>query len=133
MPINDEKEVPYKSTVEGVMHACGHDAHTASLLITAKILKEHSDAIHGNVVLIHQHAEEVLPGGARAMIEAGALDGVDYVFGTHTASHIDANKSDFVLDLLMQLQIHLKLKSKGLVGMAQCLNSQKTQLSQLHH
>lgn len=95
LPIQDEKDVPYKSKVDGMMHACGHDAHTASLLITAKILKKHEQDIHGNVVLIHQHAEESLPGGAKAMVEAGALDGVDYVFGTHTASHIDANKVGF--------------------------------------
>lgn len=92
LPIQDEKDVPYKSTVDGVMHACGHDAHTASLLITAKILQENTQDIHGNVVLIHQHAEEVLPGGAKSMVDAGALKDVDYLFGTHTASHIDANK-----------------------------------------
>ena len=116
LPINDEKEVPYKSTVEGVMHACGHDAHTASLLITAKILKEHSDAIHGNVVLIHQHAEEVLPGGARAMIEAGALDGVDYVFGTHTASHIDANKVGFCAGPAYAAADSFEIEIQGLGG-----------------
>nr|WP_263314304.1 amidohydrolase [Mammaliicoccus sp. Marseille-Q6498] len=95
LPIQDEKDVPYKSQVDGVMHACGHDAHTASLLITAKILKKHEKEIYGNVVLIHQHAEEVIPGGAKSMVEAGALDGVDYIFGTHTASHIEANKVGF--------------------------------------
>ncbi|GGI39719.1 M20 metallopeptidase family protein [Mammaliicoccus stepanovicii] len=95
LPIQDEKDVPYKSTVDGVMHACGHDAHTASLLITAKILQENTQDIHGNVVLIHQHAEEVLPGGAKSMVDAGALKDVDYLFGTHTASHIDANKIGF--------------------------------------
>src|SRR5699024_1124811 len=56
LPIQDEKEVPYKSTVPGVMHACGHDAHTAVLLMTAKILSEHRDDINGRVVFIHQHA-----------------------------------------------------------------------------
>lgn len=116
LPINDEKEVPYKSTVEGVMHACGHDAHTASLLITAKILKEHSNDIHGNVVLIHQHAEEVLPGGARAMIEDGALDGVDYVFGTHTASHIDANKVGFCAGPAYAAADSFEIEIQGLGG-----------------
>ena len=66
LPIQDEKDVPYKSTVPGVMHACGHDAHTAILLITAKILSEHRDLLNGNVVFIHQHAEEVDPGGCAA-------------------------------------------------------------------
>ena len=95
LPIDELTEVDYKSKNPGVMHACGHDAHTASLLITAKILKQHEAEIHGNVVLIHQHAEESLPGGAKSMVAAGALDGVDYIFGTHTASHIEANKVGF--------------------------------------
>ncbi|TDM12008.1 amidohydrolase [Macrococcus lamae] len=95
LPIQDEKDVLYKSKVPGVMHACGHDGHTAMLLITAKILKQHEEELAGNVVLIHQHAEEVLPGGAKSMIEAGALDGVDYVFGTHTASYIPVGTIGF--------------------------------------
>ncbi|TDM00874.1 M20 metallopeptidase family protein [Macrococcus carouselicus] len=88
LPIQDAKKVPYRSAVDGVMHACGHDGHTAMLLITAKILTANRHNIKGNIVLIHQHAEEVLPGGAQSMIEAGALDRVDYVFGTHTATYL---------------------------------------------
>lgn len=83
LPIQDEKDVPYKSTVPGVMHACGHDGHTATLLSLAKALFEIKDEIPGNIVLIHQHAEELAPGGAKSMIEDGCLDGVDAIFGTH--------------------------------------------------
>ncbi|MCH1626813.1 M20 family metallopeptidase [Fredinandcohnia quinoae] len=83
LPIQDEKDVPYKSTVPGVMHACGHDGHTATLLVLAKSLNEVKDELEGSIVLIHQHAEEYAPGGAIAMIEAGCLDGVDVIFGTH--------------------------------------------------
>ncbi|AJY76786.1 M20 metallopeptidase family protein [Paenibacillus beijingensis] len=86
LPIQDEKDVPYKSTVPGVMHACGHDGHTATLLAVAKVLSEHREQLAGNVVLLHQHAEEVAPGGAIAMIEDGCLDGVDVVFGSHLNS-----------------------------------------------
>ncbi|WP_141430543.1 M20 family metallopeptidase [Bacillus sp. 03113] len=86
LPIQDEKDVPYKSTVDGVMHACGHDGHTATLLAVAKVLSEQRDQLAGNVVLLHQHAEELAPGGAIAMIEDGCLDGVDFVFGSHLAS-----------------------------------------------
>ncbi|WHY69749.1 M20 family metallopeptidase [Neobacillus sp. SuZ13] len=86
LPIQDEKEVPYKSKVPGVMHACGHDGHTATLLGVAKVLSENRHQLSGNVVLLHQHAEELAPGGAIAMIEDGCLDGVDVVFGTHLAS-----------------------------------------------
>lgn len=88
LPIQDEKDVPYKSTVDGVMHACGHDAHTATLLAVAKVLQEHRDELHGDVVLIHQFAEEVAPGGAKEMIEDGCLDGVDAIFGTHIWSQL---------------------------------------------
>ncbi|ULG71806.1 amidohydrolase [Macrococcus brunensis] len=88
LPIQDEKEVPYKSTVPGVMHACGHDAHTAVLLITAKILSQHRDEIPGNIVFIHQHAEEVDPGGAIQMIADDCLRGVDAIIGQHVSSSL---------------------------------------------
>lgn len=83
LPIQDEKNVPYKSTVPGVMHACGHDGHTATLLGVAKVLSENREHLKGKVVLLHQHAEELAPGGAIAMVEDGCLEGVDVVFGTH--------------------------------------------------
>lgn len=83
LPIQDEKDVPYKSTVPGVMHACGHDGHTATLLQLAKAIHEMQEDLAGEYVFIHQHAEEFAPGGAKPMIEAGCLDGVDVIFGTH--------------------------------------------------
>jgi amidohydrolase len=83
LPIQDEKDVPYKSLVPGVMHACGHDGHTATLLVLAKVLHEMREELEGNYVMIHQHAEEYAPGGAISMIEDGCLDGVDVIFGTH--------------------------------------------------
>lgn len=83
LPIQDEKDVPYKSLVPGVMHACGHDGHTATLLVLGKALNELRDELEGTYVLIHQHAEEYAPGGAISMIKDGCLDGVDVIFGTH--------------------------------------------------
>ncbi|WP_144512226.1 M20 family metallopeptidase [Bacillus sp. FJAT-22090] len=83
LPIQDEKDVPYKSTVNGVMHACGHDGHTATLLILARTINELKEQLAGEYVFIHQHAEEYAPGGAKPMIEAGCLEGVDAIFGTH--------------------------------------------------
>ncbi|MGG0655177.1 amidohydrolase [Rummeliibacillus pycnus] len=83
LAIQDEKEVSYKSTVAGVSHACGHDGHTATLLVLAKILWKHRAELPGTYVIIHQFAEEVAPGGAKPMIEAGCLNGVDAIFGTH--------------------------------------------------
>ncbi|WP_416730815.1 M20 family metallopeptidase [Fictibacillus sp. JL2B1089] len=83
LPIQEENDSPYKSKVPGVMHACGHDGHTASLLVLAKVLTELKEDVEGTIVFIHQHAEELAPGGAIAMIEDGCLDGVDVIYGTH--------------------------------------------------
>ena len=83
LPIQEENDVPYKSKTPGVMHACGHDGHTATLLGLAKALNQIKDELTGSVVFIHQHAEEYAPGGAVAMVEDGCLDGVDVIFGTH--------------------------------------------------
>ncbi|MGX6445179.1 M20 family metallopeptidase [Neobacillus sp. K501] len=83
LPIEDEKEVSYKSKVPGVMHACGHDIHTAALLGVAKTLSKVKDEIKGTVVFLHQHAEELSPGGAVGMIADGCLEGVDEVYGAH--------------------------------------------------
>jgi amidohydrolase len=83
LPIQDEKQCEYASQVPGVMHACGHDAHTSTLLGVAKVLGERRNELKGNVVFLFQHAEEMNPGGAASMIEAGALDGVDAVYGVH--------------------------------------------------
>lgn len=88
LPIQEENDVEYKSEFDGVMHACGHDAHTAILITTAKILCENKDTLPVNVVFIFQHAEEQLPGGAKSMIEAGALEEVDYIYGIHVSSSL---------------------------------------------
>ncbi|GEK88997.1 amidohydrolase [Alkalibacterium putridalgicola] len=81
--VTEEVDSVFRSKYEGFMHACGHDGHTASLLSVAKVLMNNQHELHGTVVLLHQHAEEVLPGGAKSMVEDGALEDVDYVFGIH--------------------------------------------------
>lgn len=86
LPIQEETGVEYASKVPGVMHACGHDIHTAALLGVAKVLSEYKNDIPGTIIFIHQFAEEVIPGGAKAMIEDGCLDGVDVVYGAHVSS-----------------------------------------------
>lgn len=101
LPIQDEKDVPYKSTVPGVMHACGHDGHTATLLILAKIMTEFKSSLKGTIVFLHQHAEELSPGGAKSIVESGNLDDVDVYFGNHfwaTAplGHIQTRKDVFM-------------------------------------
>lgn len=83
LPIQDEKTVEYASQIPGVMHACGHDGHTAILLAIAKYYSQHKQNLKGDIVLIFQPAEEVCPGGALSMIEAGALQDVDVIYGIH--------------------------------------------------
>ncbi|MFY3793014.1 M20 family metallopeptidase [Ureibacillus sp. MALMAid1270] len=83
LAIQELNDIPYKSKVDGVMHACGHDGHTATLLVLAKVLNSIKEEIAGDIVFIHQFAEELAPGGAKPMIEDGCLDGVDVIFGTH--------------------------------------------------
>ena len=89
LPIQEETGLPFASKNPGVMHACGHDAHTGYLMVLADILREKKDQLRGKIVIIHQHAEETPPGGAKQMIEAGVLDGVDNVFGIHLMSDMD--------------------------------------------
>ncbi len=83
LPIIEEADVPFKSKNEGVMHACGHDAHTAYLLVLADCLIQLKDKINGKIKIIHQHAEEEPPGGAKSIMETGKLDDVDAIFGIH--------------------------------------------------
>lgn len=83
LPIQDAKSCEYRSTVPGVMHACGHDGHTAELLGVARYYGIHRERTAGSRIFLFQPAEEVLPGGAPRMIEDGALDGVDAIYGVH--------------------------------------------------
>lgn len=83
LPVKEETGLPYASQNEGVMHACGHDGHTAYLLILAECLNELKDDFDGKVKIIHQPAEETPPGGAPGMIKAGVLKGVDGIIGVH--------------------------------------------------
>lgn len=97
LPILEANDVVYKSKHEGIMHACGHDVHTSSLLGTAKILKELRSDFAGTVKLIFQPAEEKLPGGASIMIKEGVLENPkpQAVIGQHVMPLIDAGKVGF--------------------------------------
>ncbi len=116
LPIQDEKDVPYKSTVPGVMHACGHDGHTATLLQLAKALHELHEDLTGEYVFIHQHAEELTPGGAISMIEAGCLDGVDAIFGTHLWSQTDAGTIEYAVGPTMAAADMFEITIQGAGG-----------------
>ncbi|MHC5228742.1 amidohydrolase [Enterococcus sp. LJL99] len=88
LPIIEESDVEFPSENPGVMHACGHDTHTAMLLGAVKTLTGMQDKIAGTVKFIFQPAEEEPPGGAKLLVEAGVMDDVDMVFGLHIAPNI---------------------------------------------
>src|SRR5437868_9262221 len=81
LPIVEDTGLDFASTRAGAMHACGHDGHTAMLLAAAKALVERREELAGEVRFIFQPAEELPPGGARMLVEAGVMDGVDLVIG----------------------------------------------------
>lgn len=116
LPIQDEKEVPYKSLVPGVMHACGHDGHTAALLVLAKVLHEARESLQGTYVMIHQHAEEYAPGGAISMIEDGCLEGVDVIFGTHLWATEDTGTVQYRIGPIMAAADRFEIAIQGKGG-----------------
>jgi len=83
LPIHEANEHAFVSRTAGVMHACGHDGHTAMLLGAAQVLAARRDRLRGEVRFIFQHAEEIPPGGAQELVQAGVMDDVDLVIGAH--------------------------------------------------
>ncbi|WP_286131740.1 M20 family metallopeptidase [Bacillus sp. FJAT-25509] len=92
LPIQEETKIEFSSKKDGIMHACGHDGHTAMLLGAAKLLCSFKNKIKGEVRFIFQHAEELPPGGAIEMVNAGVLDGVDLIIGAHLMSNLETGK-----------------------------------------
>ncbi|WP_223812554.1 MULTISPECIES: M20 family metallopeptidase [Geobacillus] len=101
LPIQEENTFEFASKNPGVMHACGHDGHTAMLLGTAKIFSQLRDDIRGEIRFLFQHAEELFPGGAEEMVQAGVMDGVDVVIGTHLWSPLERGKIGIVYGPMM--------------------------------
>jgi amidohydrolase len=122
LPIHEANEVPYKSKVQGVMHACGHDVHTSSLLGTAKILHTIKDQFEGTVRLIFQPGEEKNPGGASYMIRDGVLKNPQPsgIIGQHVFPLLPAGKIGFREGMYMAScdEIYLKVIGKGGHGAA---------------
>lgn len=116
LPIQEENELGYTSNKPGVMHACGHDAHTASVLGTLKILNENKDLWSGEVTAVFQPGEEQLPGGAKLMLEAGALKhNPDYILGQHVYPDLESGKVGFKSGQYMAScdEIHLEITGNG--------------------
>jgi amidohydrolase len=117
LPIQEENQVSYKSQVDGVMHACGHDVHTSSLIGTAMILDQLKESFEGTIKLIFQPAEEKAPGGAIAMIREGVLQNPapSVILGQHVSPLIPAGKIGFTKGTVMAStdELYLTIKGKG--------------------
>ncbi len=117
LPIQEENELNYASINNGVMHACGHDAHTSSLLGTLKILNHLKDKWEGTIKFIFQPAEEVIPGGAIQMINAGILENpkVNTIFAQHVFPDLEVGKVGFKSGMYMASadEIHVRIIGKG--------------------
>lgn len=117
LPIKEANDVPYKSKKEGIMHACGHDAHTSSLLGAAKILNGIKDDFEGTIKLIFQPAEEKTPGGASIMIKEGVLENPKplSIIGQHVHPPLEAGKVGLKGGIYMASsdELYLTIKGKG--------------------
>lgn len=117
LPIQEENDVAYKSTNDGVMHACGHDVHTACLLGAATILNELKDEFEGTIKLVFQPGEEKNPGGASLMIKAGALENPrpNTMVGQHVLPYIPTGKLGFRAGKYMASadEVYLTVKGRG--------------------
>lgn len=115
LPIQDQKSCDYASSRAGAMHACGHDGHAAMLLGAAQVLSGLRDSLPGQVRFFFQHAEELHPGGAQEMVDAGVMRGVDRVISAHVMSTVDTGQV-VVLDgpaLASSDRFILRIKGKG--------------------
>jgi len=117
LPILEANDIDYKSTNEGVMHACGHDVHTACVLGAARILNELKDQFEGTVKLVFQPGEEKNPGGASLMIKDGALENPrpNRMMGQHVMPYIPTGKVGFREGMYMASadEVYLTVKGKG--------------------
>jgi len=117
LPIQEENNVPYKSTKPGIMHACGHDVHTTGLLGAAKILAETKNEWEGTVKLIFQPGEEKNPGGASLLIKEGVLENPkpQCIFGLHVNPQLELGKLSFRDGKVMASadEIYITVKGKG--------------------
>ncbi len=117
LPIEENTNVPFKSIHPGVMHACGHDAHTASLLLTGRILKQMANEWEGTILLIFQPGEEKFPGGAKLLMEQGALDNPkpELIIGQHVLPDMPTGHVGFKEGIYMASgdEVHITIKGKG--------------------
>ncbi len=116
LPIEEQTELPFKSKKPGVMHACGHDGHTAYLLVLADCLIQLKENIPGTIKIVHQHAEETPPGGAKSVVESGILDDVDQIFGIHVFPFGESGQVYYHSGFAVAGRTYFKLKIQGVGG-----------------
>lgn len=118
LPIEERNSHDFVSTRPGVMHACGHDGHTAMLLGAAKVLIARREELGGEVRFLFQHAEELPPGGAEEMVKAGVLEGVDLVVGAHLWLPLQVGKVGVKVGPLMASPDNFRITITGSGGHA---------------
>jgi len=116
LPIQEKNDIPYRSVNHGVMHACGHDAHTAMLLGVAMILNDLRENFDGTIKLIFQPGEEKLPGGASLMLESGVLNDVKLIIGQHVTSDLQCGEVGFHAGPYMASCDEVNILIKGVGG-----------------
>jgi len=118
LPVQDLTDDPWRSTVTGVAHACGHDVHTAALVGAALALAEVADRglLHGRVRLLFQPAEEVMPGGAVQLLDEGALDSVERIFALHCDPGVDVGQVGLRLGPLTSAADRVEVRLTGTGG-----------------
>ncbi len=117
LPVEEEVDLPYRSKEKGVMHACGHDAHTSTLLGVAKILSSLKDEMEGTFLLVFQPAEERYPGGANTMLKENIFEGYtpNAVLGLHVIPDIPLGKIGFRTGLITAAtdELHITVHGQG--------------------
>lgn len=116
VPVTEEANLPFKSKSPGVMHACGHDGHTAYLLVLADCLIQLKESLSGTIKIIHQHAEETPPGGSKSIVESGLLNDLDAIFGVHLFPTDPAGVVGYRSGYAMAGRTYFKLVIQGIGG-----------------
>lgn len=116
LPMTESNDLSFVSINKGTMHSCGHDGHAAMLLGVAKMFAQKKEKMHGKLVCIFQHAEELPPGGAVELVDAGVMNGVDEIYGMHLSSNFPTGTFGVKSGVLTSATDGFTIKVKGKGG-----------------